>query len=132
MKRTMMLALILLFISVSLFACTSVNTKNKISDYRWQIESVSDLDGSPLENEMDLVFNNDSSFALKDRSNGDEWKGKYTTEKVDSSYKLDLFFEGKEEVITGVYGTREYKDKTRVASVIFQVDDKILSFIGKK
>lgn len=56
----------------------------------------------------------------------------YTTEKVDSSYKLDLIFEDTEETITGVYGTREYEDKRTVPSITFQFEDKIFSFIAKE
>lgn len=132
MKRIITLTITLLFLSVSLLGCTSVDTKKKISNHSWQVESVSDLDGNPLENGMVVVFNDDNSFILKDESNGKEWKGKYTTKKMDSSYKLDLFYEDTEESVTGVYGTREYEDKTTVPSITFQVEDKILSFIANE
>ena len=132
MKRIITLTITLLFLSVSLLGCTSVDTKKKISNHSWQVESVSDLDGNPLENGMVVVFNDDNSFILKDESNGKEWKGKYTTKKMDSSYKLDLFYEDTEESVTGVYGTREYEDKTTVPPITFQVEDKILSFIANE
>lgn len=129
MKRIITFSITLLFLLVSLLGCTSVDTKEKISDYNWKMESVSDLEGDRLESEMTIVFNDDNSFVLTDKSNNEEWKGEYATEKVDSSYKLDLLFEGTEETITGVYGTREYDDKTTIPSITFQFEDKIFSFI---
>lgn len=132
MKRIITLSITLLFLLVSLLGCTSVDTKEKISDYNWKMESVSDLEGDPLESEMTIVFNDDNSFVLTDKSNNEEWKGEYATEKVDSSYKLDLLFEDTEETITGVYGIREYEDKITVPSITFQFEDKILSFIANE
>lgn len=132
MKKNVMLNITLLFLLVFLVGCTSVDTKVKISDHIWEIESVSDLEGLPLEKEMTIVFNNDNSFVLTDKSKNMEWNGDYATEKVDSSYKLDLLFEGTEETITGVYGTREYEDKTTTPSITFQFEDKILSFLAKE
>ena len=96
------------------------------------MEFVSDLEGDPLESEMTIVFNNDNSFVLTDKSNNEEWRGKYATEKVDSSYNLDLLFEDTEETINGVYGTREYEDKATVPSITFQFEDKILSFLANE
>lgn len=132
MKKYLIISCLLIILCLVFCSCASVDTKGKISDYIWQVDSVTDLDGNPLENEMVVVFNDDNSFILKDKSNGKEWKGEYTTEKIDSSYKLDLFYEDTEEVITGVYGVREYKDKTIVPSITFQFEDKILSFIANE
>lgn len=129
MKRIITLSITLLVLLVSLLGCASVETKEKISDYNWKMESVSDLEVDPLESEMTIVFNNDNSFVLTDKLNNEELQGEYATEKVDSSYKLDLLFEDKEETITGVYGIREYEDKTAVHSITFQFKDKILSFL---
>lgn len=132
MKKHLIIFCLLVILCLVFCSCTYVDTKEKISDYIWQVDSVTDLDGNPLENEMVVVFNDDNSFILKDESNGKEWKGKYTSEKVDSSYKLDLFYEDTEEIITGVYGMREYKDKTIVPSITFQFEDKIFSFIANE
>ncbi len=132
MKKIIMLSITLLFLSVTLLGCSSIDTKEKVSDHNWEIESVSDLEGNPLENEMNVIFNDDNSFILTDKSNDKEWKGKYSTEKVGVDYKLDLYYEDIEETIAGVYGTREYDNKTKVPSITFQVEDKILSFIAKE
>ncbi len=88
------------------------------------------LDGNNLENNMTIIFNDNNSYVLTDKSNDKEWKGNYTTKKVNSSYKLDLHCENKEEVITGVYGTREYDDKTKISTITLQMEDRILSFIA--
>lgn len=132
MKKGFIIYFLIFILCLMFSACNATNTKQKISDHNWEIESVTDLDGNPLENEMTIIFNNDNSFVLIDQSNNKEWRGKYTTEKVDSSYKLDLLYEDAEETITGVYGTREYENKTTVSSITFKVEDKIFSFIARE
>lgn len=132
MKKHFTISFSFLILCLMISGCTSVNTEQKISYYKWQMEFVLDLDGNPLENDMTIIFNDDSSFVLEDKSNDKEWKGKYMTEKVDSSYKLDLYCEDTGKTITGVYGTREYDDKTRIPSITLQTEDKILSFIANE
>lgn len=132
MKKIIIFSIILLFLSSTLLGCTSVDTEQKISDHKWEIESVSDLNGNILEKDMTIIFNDDNSFALADKSNDKEWQGEYRTEKVDSSYKLDLYCEDTEETITGVYGIREYDAKTNTPSITLQTEDKILSFIANE
>ena len=132
MKKHFTISFSFLILCLMISGCTSVNTEQKISYYKWEMEFVLDLDGNPLENDMTIIFNDDSSFVLADKSNDKEWKGKYMTEKVDSSYKLDLYCEDTGKTITGVYGTREYDDKTRIPSITLQTEDKILSFIANE
>lgn len=130
MKKRFKTIFLFLVLCLVISGCTSVDTTHKISDYKWIMESVSDLDGNSLENEMTVAFNDDNSFVLADKSNGKKWQGEYTTEKVGTDYKLDLYYEDTEEVVLGVYGTRVYHDKSTIPSVTFQVEDKILSFIA--
>lgn len=132
MKKHFTISFSFLILCLMISGCTSVNIEQKISYYKWEMEFVLDLDGNPLENDMTIIFNDDSSFVLADKSNDKEWKGKYMTEKVDSSYKLDLYCEDTGKTITGVYGTREYDDKTRIPSITLQTEDKILSFIANE
>lgn len=132
MKRIISLSIILLCFSISLLGCTSMDGKAKISDHSWEIESVSDLEGNPLNKEMTLDFHKDSSFVLLDKSNEKEWLGQYALEKIDDSYKLDLDFEEIEETIVGVYGTRDYEDKRALASITFEFQDEIISFIAEE
>ena len=132
MKKYFIMSFSFLILCLMISGCTSVNIEQKISYYKWEMEFVLDLDGNPLENDMTIIFNDDSSFVLADKSNDKEWKGKYMTEKVDSSYKLDLYCEDTGKTITGVYGTREYDDKTRIPSITLQTEDKILSFIANE
>src|SRR5699024_8502620 len=124
MKKYFIISFSFLILCLMISGCTSVNTEQKISYYKWEMEFVSDLDGNPLENDMTIVFNDDSSFVLADKFNDKEWKGKYTTEKVGSSYKLDLHCKDTEKTITGVYGTREYYDKKRIPSITLQTENK--------
>lgn len=132
MKKHFTISFSFLILCLMISGCTSVNIEQKISYYKWEMEFVLDLDGNPLENDMTIIFNDDSSFVLADKSNDKEWKGKYMTEKVDSSYKLDLYCEDTGKTIKGVYGTREYDDKTRIPSITLQTEDKILSFIANE
>lgn len=104
----------------------------KISDHKWELESVTDVHGQPLDSEMTLVFNTDNSFLLTDQSEGQVWKGNYRTEKGHKDYKLELDYENKEEVVVGTYGTREYEDKTTIPSIIMPFQEKILSFIASE
>lgn len=132
MKKHFTISFSFLILCLMISGCTSVNIEQKISYYKWEMEFVLDLDGNPLENDMTIIFNDDSSFVLADKSNDKEWKGKYMTEKVDSSYKLDLYCEDTGKTITGVYGTREYDDKKRIPSITLQTEDKIISFIANE
>ncbi len=132
MKRILAKSMIIIFMVTLLVACASSNTEDDISDYNWKMESVSDLEGNPLENDMDIDFERDNSFILKDKLNNKEWKGEYTSEKVDSSYKIDLFFEDLEEASVGVYGIREREDRTEVPAITIQFEDKIISFIANE
>ena len=142
MKKHWTIYFLIFVLCLVLSGCSATNTVQKISDHKWKIEFISDLDGNIVETnlgqsgltdkkyEITLSFSEDDSFVLSDKINNQEWRGNYTIEKVDSSYKLDLHCEETETIITGVYGIREYDDKTKIPSITLQAEERILSFIA--
>lgn len=105
----------------------------------WTMEFVSDYDGNILitspqqpdladkQCDLQLSFEKDGSFVLSDKTNKQEWIGTFKSEKLESSISLELSFEN--EVVRGVYGTREYQDEKSVHSITLQTDDRIISFL---
>ncbi len=131
MGKYLKISILLLFVSLVLSACSLFEIRPKISDYIWEIETLSNKKESSLENNMTMNFNDDKEFILKDESNNKKYQGDYRIEKVDSSYKLDLYCKDREEAISGVYGIREYDDKTSIATITIEVEDEILTFIPR-
>ena len=145
MKATKKTIFSLFFIlCLMLSSCNSTDKEHELLKHEWAIEVISDYDGNVLKSnlkysdsmdhyDMVLTFDKDT-FLLSDNTNSEEWGGRYTIEKVGSgsSYKIDLYCEDSETVITGVYGIRKYDDKTEVQSITLQTEDKILSFIEKE
>ena len=141
MKRYLTIFCLLFILCPMLCSCNSTDKKQEILKHEWKIEFISDLDGNILKTtleqsdrtdkkyDMVLAFGEDNYFSLSDKTNNKKWQGNYMIEKVNSSYKIDLYCEDSETVITGVYGIRKYDDKTEIPSIILQTEDKILSFI---
>lgn len=141
--------LLLVAALITFLMCTTGCGKNSriddICQHRWTLEMVSDLEGNILETGSDalesvgdlrdvtLQFNEDYSFVLLDNTDGDEYSGVYELEETsgaESSYMLRLTFDNGGPEYVGVYGTREYDDHSKIPSIIFQTDDRIISFLG--
>lgn len=132
MKKHLTIYILIFALCLFCSGCNTRKAEEKISEHKWKMEFISDLEGNNIENNVSdtiLTFRKDNSFMLIDNTNNQECLGTYKIKKVDSSYKLDLYCEDTDMTFIGVYGTREYDDRTKIPSITLQTDDRILSFI---
>lgn len=132
----------LLACALLLGGCGTTAAEKLVVGRLWTLEHVSGLEAESLENPnqphlVELVFADDRTFTLSDRTSQQEWRGTYRAEKVHDFYekdgvscRLELDFDGSSTPAIGSYGTRYYYGGTEIPSLLLSSEDWSCSFLS--
>lgn len=138
----------LVIICITFCGCNSDRQKKEdLSSYQWKLESISDLNGKMLATnteqpeqagtqcDMQIQFDKDATFVWTDKTDDKVWNGSYSvgdSDQKESSFEVEVKFEGEEKKFTGVCGMRKYANGNEIPSLTFQTEDTIISFVAEK
>lgn len=134
--------IVLLACALLLGGCGTTAAAKPVIGRLWTLEHVSGLEAESAENPdephmVELVFADDRTFTLSDRTSQQEWRGTYRAEKVYDFYekggvscRLELDFADSPTPVIGSYGTRYYYDGTQLPSLLLSSEDWVCSFLA--
>ena len=134
--------IVLLACALLLGGCGNSAAAKPVIGRLWTLERFSALgEESPEPPEepplVELVFADDRTFTLSDRTSQQEWRGTYRAEKVYDFYekggvscRLELDFADSPTPVIGSYGTRYYYDGTQLPSLLLSSEDWVCSFLA--
>lgn len=130
------------FLFIFVLSSCSTQSAGEIWTHDWQLETLFDSEellvtnvedsSVNLDYQMTIEFNEDKTFILRDLEENKSWTGTYTTEKIDTDYKLDVTFDDSQETYIGAYGLRVYEDGTEIPTITLPLDNYMLSFIANE